>query len=450
MNKAGWGAMVAAITLLTSQPGMAFSKSDSAASFSLTYQFLKEEIVRPQASSLYEKSLIGLAFLFLGDAKLARAQLEKGIGIWSDAEEVQMGGSPLWLALLALQYERVTGDPQFRPTAEKICDQFCALPRYHGLPSMGAETLDGIPWMRIVSLENARLAIAVLRLASTARYQKEAQRLEAALKKITPLPAGSFLLIGFEADSQTGAASQNFREYQLAKNVYLATEENLDRSVVAAGSTEELLRVYWDLMAASRLPQEEKTARYENLRRVVQSAENISEWLDENNLPRLNSEEDWFLPEGKKSLPAGHGIVSVCWDLFRGRWNPLGAELPQRKQAPVAKAAAPSQLFEMARIQLVAGNTGKAEMLAQECVDQYGHNPACADQVASAWLILGKIYHDRSQAASERLMFTTADDLQHKRDVAFNKVRTGYPTASVEAGSGFFSYVAEVIQNLYN
>lgn len=455
-------------------PAFSAPNQTSEAYLQSVQQYMSEENQKSSFSktSLYERSLVGMARIFLGDIEGARVLLESCLTDSRESEE-RLAGPQLWVALFALQYERITDERRYHSDAVEICKWYLALPRAQGLPAISNTNSDGVFWTQTVSLEDARLGTAVLRLASALsanaelkeKMEIEAANLEGEIQKWNQIPDGSFLLMA----SAPGALHKSFR---LEKGIYLVANPEL-QAAQNAESVSEMLRSYWSRLSHQSLTDEEKAARYEITRRLAQSAENLLLWREENNLKvydvsstaLLYGREEWYFPEGKKRARAA-GVIPVCFDLFRGRWdlfsvasaavNIAPASTSCRGKACLAPTSVQSQtpdaLFEMARIYLLAGETEKAEKWAQACVDdpQAQANPAYADAVGSAWMILGKIQHDRSATASTKLMLTSADHYRSRRDVALNKIKTNYPTASVTAQNGVIRSVVQIIREMYN
>lgn len=445
MRKTQWLAGGLAAILAVSQAAWALPKSDKNIYYSLINKYLSEKI---SAQDAYEHALVGLASLALGDFTRAGRELRSGLQDLEEREETKTAPT-LWVALLALQYGRLSGDKSYQEVALQICRQFAAGPRFGGLPPVESEDRRDLPWGHIVCLEDARLGAAVLKLAGE-EFHAEAARLEKGAARWAHLPKNSFLLMAMPSDAGTGAASGGaLKEHYLAKNLFLATDADL-RGAIPAESTAALLQG-----CRGKLTDD----RFDALRRLLYAQNALLDWMEEpearayrvSGTAVLESRDEWFSPERGAASRPEKGTASVCWDFFKKGWNPYSAEVrPVGASMAKAELNSAAALFEMARLHLVAGEKKAAEALAQECADRYGSDPACADIVASSWLILGKMYHDQSRAASSRLMMTSAEKLEQKRDRAFSQVQRGYATASVTDSSSGFSYVTDVIKKIYN
>lgn len=407
------------------------TNSSSQTYYSAVRDFLSAEISKGSEISLYEHSIVGLAFLALGDAALARQQVEKVVQDFQEAEEL-LAGEKLWFALLLLQYENVTHHAKFRSVAENICREYFTLPRYQGLPAVREAEMDGVPWQQVVSLEDARVGVAVLRLmakiAVESRYQEEAQRIEQATCQWRNLPKGSLLLMTMAPDDSATAspAADAVKLAPVAEKFYVVTD-----GVEATLRAHRWIRIV-DLIQEW---QEDAPNRIYDGRGAFSDGE----------------AKEWYSPRPQMRRAGGCDVIAVCWDLFRRGWDPTSTELPAAAPTNFSeKPENPATHFETARIYLLAGKQEKAERWAQACVDEAGSDPVYSNQVASAWLILGKIYHDQASSADGQFKFEMADQLKAKRDYALREIQTGYPTASVADSSGFISYVVDVIKKLYN
>jgi len=120
-------------------------------------------------AATYDQALAGLVFLVLDDAKNAKKILEFYENKWdgkgfcnfyftldgeSGIESTRHLGPNMWIALLALHYERITGQRDYR---QLVCDMVSwamTLPHYKGGAAMSDKDEWRAPWSKVVSTEN--------------------------------------------------------------------------------------------------------------------------------------------------------------------------------------------------------------------------------------------------------------------------------------------------------
>lgn len=156
------------------------------ASFSQT----ADPCLQHQAST-YDQAIAGIAACLVGNCDRAKQILEFFHAKWTKEgpgftnfyhtingrvglEAMVHAGPTLWIALLALQYEAVTGSARYRPLALDIARWAATLPHSHGGIAMGPRD-DRAPWTQIVATEHNLDYYAVL-LALEARVEAEVDR----------------------------------------------------------------------------------------------------------------------------------------------------------------------------------------------------------------------------------------------------------------------------------
>lgn len=127
------------------------------------------DIYLEKQASTYDQALAGLAFLVLGDIKKAQAILDfynrkwKGNGFSNfyftptgnpGLEGIEHLGPNMWIALLALHYDRITGKKVYTKLAEDIVRWAMSLPHYRGGCVMSSRDEWRAPWSKVVSTEN--------------------------------------------------------------------------------------------------------------------------------------------------------------------------------------------------------------------------------------------------------------------------------------------------------
>jgi len=267
MKKTQWLTGVLAAILAVSQAAWALPKSDKTVYYSLIGKYLSENVTFEDA---YEHALVGLTAAALGDFGRSAREIRAGLRDLELREETRTA-PVLWVALLALQHGRLSGDVSFSDVALQICRQFAALPRFGGLPAIAAEDGRDLPWGRIVSLEDARLGAAVMRLAGD-EFAAEARRLEKSLKRWKHLPKNSFLMMALPADGAAAAATGKPREHYLAKNLYLVSDADLSSAIPA-----ETTAALFEACRAAKLPED----RFEPLRKLIYSQNRFLDWMEE-------------------------------------------------------------------------------------------------------------------------------------------------------------------------
>lgn len=460
--------LILAVVLMWASPAFSLRSMPSAPYQQSVYHFLKEKSGTPEVS-FFEHTLMGLSFLSLGDWDAAERQIGICLEIRMKGEH-RLAGPELWLALLCFQYEQFTQNDAFRKMGENICAWYLSLPKYEGLPAMG-ESEERIPWGSIVSLEDAQLAKEVISMGAILTQDADLQKqfeagvvsVSLGLKKWEAYPQNSFLLFGMFADHEkTKTETRKAFTYAIANNIHIVTD-HFFAEAATADSPWVFLRGYWSSLEKTGGEEQEKRQRYQKMRRVVQSLDNFLDWKEQNNLKvydrshteYLSGSEEWFLPEEKKSSFNSRGVADVCFDFFQQSWNPLRlepVEITDLEETPSNDADHAAGLAHQAKLHLLAGETKKAEELAQQCVDLYGTNKEreIEEAVASSWLILGKIYHDLSGSASSKFKFSLADHYSSERDRAFQQVRQSYPTASVIQPKRAVNRVWDVIKKIYD
>lgn len=133
-----------------------------------SYRPTADVILKNQAST-YDQALAGMAFLILGDNKRAQNILEfyaerwKGEGFGNfyftptgnpGIESTAHLGPNMWIALLALHYDRVTEKDEYTGLAESIVRWAMKLPHYHGGAAMSDRDEWRAPWSKVISTEN--------------------------------------------------------------------------------------------------------------------------------------------------------------------------------------------------------------------------------------------------------------------------------------------------------
>lgn len=133
-----------------------------------SYRPTSDVYLEKQAST-YDQALAGLSFLVLGDIKKAQAILDFYKAKWNGngfsnfyftptgnpgIEGIAHLGPNLWIALLALHYDRIVGKPQYIKLAEDITRWAMGLPHYRGGVAMSNVDEWRAPWTKVVSAEN--------------------------------------------------------------------------------------------------------------------------------------------------------------------------------------------------------------------------------------------------------------------------------------------------------
>lgn len=137
------------------------------------------DVYLQKQASTYDQALAGLAFLVLGDVGRAQAILDFYKTRWNGngfsnfyftptgnpgIEGIAHIGPNLWIALLALHYDRVVGKPQYQKLAEDIVRWAMGLPHYRGGVAMSDKDEWRAPWTKVVSTENNIDYYAVLNM----------------------------------------------------------------------------------------------------------------------------------------------------------------------------------------------------------------------------------------------------------------------------------------------
>jgi hypothetical protein len=147
--------------------------------------------LRHQAST-YDQAIAGIMACLVGDCEMAghilaffqEKWITEGPGFANfyntingrvEFESTMHAGPTLWIALLALQYEALTGSRRYRPLALEIARWAAALPHHGGGIAMGPRDETRAPWTRIVATEHNLDYYAVLQ-ALEARVETEAGR----------------------------------------------------------------------------------------------------------------------------------------------------------------------------------------------------------------------------------------------------------------------------------
>lgn len=471
MHRGRGVSVIVSLVLAWSTAAYSIQTQNKALYTQTVHQFLvqKDLSLSNQGVTLFEQTLMGLTFLALGDRGRAESQLNQALLL---EKEGHLSGPKLWLALFAIHFDQLTGQSTHTKKIEEICEWFCALPQYQGLPSMSEKFEGGaIPWFRIVSLEDAQLGLIVLEKGASVTpnknkaqlFKTRATSLKKSLEKWSSYPENSFLLCGIASDEEMSLPlKESLKSYQMQTNVFLLSHHYYE-GIQTADSPSSFLQLYWKHLQQQNSNAQARATQYKRMRGLIQSLESFLDWKYENNLKVydrshlafLNKKEDWYLPERAKMKFRGQGIADVCFDFFLETWNPLGEDLPKmalNRQKTEKESKGPQELAQKAKLHMLAGETDLAQKWAMTCVDQYGRSSDApsAEAVATSWLILGKIYHDQSESASNQFKFTMADHYKEKRDQAFQEVERSYPTASVIDSRGPFKRVLQVIKEIYN
>lgn len=206
------------------------------------------DVYLEKQAATYDQALAGLAFLVLGDKERAKDILEFYKEKWdgsgfsnfyftptgnSGIESTVHLGPNIWIALLALHYDRVTGKDKYVDLAKTIVEWAIKLPHYRGGVAMSNRDEWRAPWTKVVSTENNIDYYAVLSiLLKRARDPK--------LRKL--FEKERFGVIDFLSktvyDKKTGAVYRGYHEGVVDRECALDTITWL----IAAVGIEELKR----------------------------------------------------------------------------------------------------------------------------------------------------------------------------------------------------------------
>lgn len=127
------------------------------------------DLLLEHQAATYDQGLAGLAFLILGDTKRAQNILEFYSKRWDGngfsnfyftptgnpgIERTVHLGPNMWIALLALHYNKMTGKDRYMDLVESIVKWAIKLPHYQGGAAMGNKDEWRAPWTKVVSTEN--------------------------------------------------------------------------------------------------------------------------------------------------------------------------------------------------------------------------------------------------------------------------------------------------------
>ena len=133
-----------------------------------SYRPTSDVCLRDQAAT-YDQALAGLAFLLLGEKKKARAILDFYNDKWegecfcnfyftptggSGLESTTHLGPNMWIAILALHYDRITKGNRYNKLVENIVRWAMKLPHYKGGAVMSSKDEWRAQWTKVVSTEN--------------------------------------------------------------------------------------------------------------------------------------------------------------------------------------------------------------------------------------------------------------------------------------------------------
>lgn len=133
-----------------------------------SYRPTADVLLENQAST-YDQALAGIGFLILGDIKRPQLILDFYKAKWngnglSNFYSTQTGnpgvevtahlGPNLWIALLALHYDRITKRQQYQKLALDIVKWAMKLPHHKGGVAMSSRDEWRAPWAKVVSTEN--------------------------------------------------------------------------------------------------------------------------------------------------------------------------------------------------------------------------------------------------------------------------------------------------------
>lgn len=133
-----------------------------------SYRPTSDAFLDKQAAT-YDQALAGLSFIILGDMKKAQAILDFYKAKWDGKgfsnfyftptgnpgiEGTRHLGPNLWIALLALHYDRAAAKSQYQKLAEDIVRWAMGLPHYMGGAAMSNLDEWRAPWSKVVSTEN--------------------------------------------------------------------------------------------------------------------------------------------------------------------------------------------------------------------------------------------------------------------------------------------------------
>lgn len=137
------------------------------------------DVYLEKQGATYDQALAGLSFLVLDDIKKAKAILDFYKKKWNGKgfsnfyytptgnpglEGIAHLGPNLWIAILALHYDRIAGRQQYVSLAEDIVRWAMSLPHYHGGAAMSDRDEWRAPWTKVVSTENNIDYYAVLNI----------------------------------------------------------------------------------------------------------------------------------------------------------------------------------------------------------------------------------------------------------------------------------------------
>ena len=127
------------------------------------------DVYMEKQAATYDQALAGLAFLLLRDRRKSKGILEFYRKKWNGngfsnfyftptgnpgIESTVHLGPNLWIALLALHYDRESGRKQYQQLAENIVGWAMKLPHYKGGAVMSDKDEWRAPWTKVVSTEN--------------------------------------------------------------------------------------------------------------------------------------------------------------------------------------------------------------------------------------------------------------------------------------------------------
>lgn len=127
------------------------------------------DVYLEKQAATYDEALAGLSFLILGDKKTAQAIIDFYNRNWNGngfsnfyftptgnpgIEGIAHLGPNLWIALLALHYDRLAGKDEYEGLAVNIVKWAMSLPHYRGGAAMSNRDEWRAPWTKVVSTEN--------------------------------------------------------------------------------------------------------------------------------------------------------------------------------------------------------------------------------------------------------------------------------------------------------
>lgn len=180
------------------------------------------DIYLEKQASTYDQALAGLSFLISDDAKKAQALLDFYKAKWNGngfsnfyftptgnpgIEYTVHLGPNMWIAILALHYDRMTGAKRYQGLAENIVKWAMKLPHYRGGAAMSYKDEWRAQWSRIVSTENNIDYFAVLDIledrVSDSRLKEEIRKEKLYITDFLKNTA---------CDRKTGAVNRGFHQ----------------------------------------------------------------------------------------------------------------------------------------------------------------------------------------------------------------------------------------------